>query len=467
MSPDDEDFEQRLRDALTTPRASDRVDVEAFLGRVHHGARVRRVRRTVSIVAASAVVVAGGAVAVQASGVLRSSSRTPIAGQPTKTRVSGLGGPGTSTPPASTKQSKATATTASPTEGSAATVTISPGGPYSAAEIQPLSLSATGTQHQWVLGKTPGGSCGKAECATLFSTIDHGQSWVDLGTLPAAPATADDMAADTVSQIRVTGAEGVYDEWAFGHDLWSSHDSGRTWSTAHTPRGQVTALESWGDYVYAGVSSPVRGSDTATLYRSPVSRDVWKPVKVGRGLTSVLSLAAAKGVVGLIDLGDNGRDVLYVSHNGQRWSRQAACPTGTEPVGLSTASDASGIGALWVSCQGLAQTVVRFTTGMPGAAPTAGWKWSSVKGGEFTGAVTVAAHSTQTAYVVGGGLQGIERVSTQAAPKVVYPGDVGTATLFGFTNASHGYLLNEAGQILATIDGGTTWKTYSVSGTKN
>ena len=44
----DDDLERRLRGALTRPRPSDAVDTDDFLSRVHHGAKVRRVKRGVS-----------------------------------------------------------------------------------------------------------------------------------------------------------------------------------------------------------------------------------------------------------------------------------------------------------------------------------------------------------------------------------------------------------------------------------
>ena len=71
---------------------------------------------------------------------------------------------------------------------------------------------------------------------------------------------------------------------------------------------------------------------------------------MGSRLTHVQALAAAQGVVGLIDA-KRLRSVLYVSRNGTSWERQQACPTGSQPQTLSTATDPSkGIGSLWVTC---------------------------------------------------------------------------------------------------------------------
>ncbi len=74
----DDDLERRLRGALTRPRQSDAADADAFLSKVHHGAKVRRVKRGVSVAAASVLAVAGGGFALNAAGVL-DGSNAPVA----------------------------------------------------------------------------------------------------------------------------------------------------------------------------------------------------------------------------------------------------------------------------------------------------------------------------------------------------------------------------------------------------
>lgn len=473
MSPDD-DLERRLRHALSAPRVDDRVDTEDFLSRVHHGAKVRRVRRGVSVGAAAVVLVAGGGLVINATGVLNG-SRAPVAGG-LHTNTPGIKPPTSGTPtPSRTSSSKTSPGDTTPPP--LTDVPLSPNGPIAQNEIQPVSLSATGTGHQWVLAKTPGRDCGAAPaCATVFKTSTHGgtsnggtsssaSAWTDLGHFSAPPASSDDPTEDSVSQIRVTkrtDGSDIYDEWAFGLGLWSSHDSGKTWSQ-NTTLGKVTALESWGSYVYAGVSSPVLGDDTAQLYRSPTTSDDWQPVQVGTGpgLTSVQALAAANGISGLIDSG-NLHPRLFVSiGNDAPWVAEQACPSGYYPNALSTSSDVpTQVGSLWVTCLGTDRTVIEYTdTDNPGT-------WTRVKG-TFGAGVMVASNTPVSGYVAGTGITGIESVSATADPVPAFTTDVGSPIFFGFTNDRYGYLINSAGQIWSTTtgDAGDGWAPYAVSAT--
>jgi len=272
-------------------------------------------------------------------------------------------------------------------------------------------------------------------------------------------------ARDMAEYIAASVPLHTYDGWAYGNALWSTHDSGMSWSAADSPPGQVTQLESWGDYVYAGVSSPVVGDDTATLYRSPTGQDAWKALDVTpRGLASVQSLTAAKGVVGLID-GGTGHSVLYLSANGVSWHRERdACPTGFDPEALSTASRTidplTTTGSLWVTCTNLTSTVIRFTD------TTALGSWHSVLKDSFPRTVSVAARTPTTAFVAGAGVTGITMVSASKPPTPVPATGYGAPLFFGFTNETNGYLLDSNGTIVSTTDGGATWTPYTVSDTQ-
>jgi len=475
VSVDDEDFERRLRSALTRPGPADRVDTDAFLSRVHKGARARRLKRGATVAAAAVLVLAGGGAAVDAGGLLDTSEtpaadRPPSGVPPTPLTIVPTGPSATSTasspPPAPSPGPTATSTPSvatPPVPPVAGRVTIHASGPIAATDVTPLSLTATGTMHQWVLAKTPGRDCASAGCATVFSTTDHGASWADVGQLPAPPAAGDSPAAGSVSQLRFTkraDGSGVYDGWAYGDALWSTHDSGRSWSAARAPVGVVTQLEAWGGYAYAGVSSATPGDDTAVLYRSPTTTDDWRAVDIGATLTSVQALAAANGVVGLIDSG-GPHSALYLSPDGQQWQRQSACPRGTDPASLSTAGDAtSGVGALWVTCTGATTTVVRYTD------TTALGFWHDVDTSGLRGPLMLAARDPGTAFAVAASAPAIEEVTAGAPPRQVYIGPVAAPVYFGFTNPSYGYLLSSDGTILSTTDGGATWSPYAVSDTR-
>lgn len=464
MTTDDE-FERRLRETLTTPRAADRVDTEEFLSQVHHGAKVRRVKRGVGIGVAAAVMVAAGGAAVQLDGLF-STSKTPAADHSTGQTLH-TGTPSTglrSTPPSTTPTTKQDSNP--PTLVDGPSVPIAKNGAVAAAEWQPKSLTATGTMHQWVLAKTPSRDCANraSGCASVAVTTDHGNAWTDLGHLPAAPAAIQDGHAATVNQLRfVKRADGTYDGWAFGNALYSTHDSGATWAHVNIHHGQVTQLEGWGGQVWAGVSSTLPGDDRAWLYTSPTTSDDWTRVDLGHPLTGVESLAASQGVIGLIDSGANGRSQLYISVDGTHWQQSQVCPSPMSPTALSTASDTvKNIGSLWVTCSDATSSAVFYaeTLGTPGSFGA----WTSVDSLPITPTAVVAARTPTEALVASGGLGGIERV-THTTSKLISVQPTDSTVFFGFTNASHGYLITSDGTIIATINGGTSWAPYAVTDT--
>ncbi|MDP9318791.1 MAG: hypothetical protein M3O94_06915, partial [Actinomycetota bacterium] len=181
MTNDDDELERRLRGALSRPRPADRVDTDEFLARVHHGARVRRVKRGVSIAAAGVLAVAGGGLAINATGYLGGSNTPAAAGHTTPSTDLGTFS-STALPPttAMPSHSKESSPTTMPLTGA---VTISANSFIAAGDVHPVSLTATGTMHQWVLASTPGADCGRPACATVFSTDLHGASgsWTDVG----------------------------------------------------------------------------------------------------------------------------------------------------------------------------------------------------------------------------------------------------------------------------------------------
>ncbi|MDX6296223.1 MAG: hypothetical protein QOI51_80 [Nocardioidaceae bacterium] len=465
MSMDDDDLERRLRSALTTPRASDRPDTDEFLSGVHRGARVRRTKRAASMAAAAVLVVAGGGLAVNATGLL-SPARTPVAGGPTGT-VSTTGIDRSPTASPNTPTTKSTPTR--PTQSKAGTtitpllkgpVRIHAHGPIAAGDVTPISLTATGTEHQWVLATTPGGQgCQTKKCASVFVTSDHGGTWRDVGQLPAPPAGPDALRYPrSVSELRFAKRpDGTYDGWAYGNALWSTHDSGTTWSAVRSPDGQVTSLEASGGYVYAAVSTGTPLARSAALYRSPTSTDQWSPVLTG--LTHVESLAAANGIIGVIDAGA-GSPRLFTSTDGLTWHlQQAACPAGRRPAALSSAGNTTtGIGSLWLTCVRGNTAVVRYLdTDNPAV-------WVRARG-TFTDPVSVAARTPLDALVTGAGAGSTQDVTGTHAPASWSSESPSSVEFFGFTNDHYGYLMANDGSILGTTDGGHTWSPYQVSDT--
>jgi len=192
--------------------------------------------------------------------------------------------------------------------------------------------------------------------------------------------------------------------------------------------------------------------------------DDWTPVEVNqRGLTSVQSLAAASGLVGLIDMHTDGHTKVFISTTGDSGDWQAeddACPAGTDPVSLSAAAatlDLEQVSSLWVKCQGATSAAVRYTNS---AAPG---MWHDVPATGVSASALVAAQSPSSGIVAGPGE--LTKISLQKSPAPVLASSFGVPTYVGFTNDRYGYLLDSDGNMLATTDGGDHWAPYTVSDT--
>jgi hypothetical protein len=134
------------------------------------------------------------------------------------------------------------------------------------------------------------GQCGPPNafiCTSIAATTDGGQTWHGV---PAPVAGAPDGARG-VSQIRsLDGVNG----WAFGPQLYATHDGGQAWRRIATHGMRVVDLETVGRRAFAvwasctGSGPDFAGNCTSfSLYSSPAGLDAWAPVRGVTGLTSV------------------------------------------------------------------------------------------------------------------------------------------------------------------------------------
>ncbi|MGH3448098.1 MAG: hypothetical protein ACRDP4_10810, partial [Nocardioidaceae bacterium] len=433
--------------ALHDSTTRDPVDADAFLGQVHKGARGRRARHVVAGGVAALVVVAGGGFAVNATGVL-GNDPSPVAG-PSRTTTTPSPLDRTQSAPSTSSPSRPTTTT--PSTASRPT-TISPGSPLSPDDVHALSLTATGSNHQWVLAATPGRDCEWKHCATIFATTDGGAHWQTKGQLPAPTIVTGSPGPSTVDQVRFAGSGSDYDGWVYGESLWSTHDSGASWQRPDVG-GSVYQLAAWGDHVYAAVSSNLPGDDTSRLLRSPVSHDDWKPVDVGVKMASIESIAVAKGGAALIySNATHMRNRVLVSTDGQRWTDEQPCPGQRDPIQLSTAGP-----SLWVACSGKHTITLQVST-------DEGQTWQPAVG-TFPLTGRLAARDGSAAVVAGPAPGVAHLVSTTGPPAKVSQPLQSAVSFAGFTNDSTGYLVGAKGKIVHTTDGGRTWTPYVVTPT--
>ena len=239
---------------LPRPGAFDRVSREA---------RRRRTRRMVLSVAGAAAAAAVAAVVIP------------------QVAIPALTG-GASTPVSAAHGSSAPGPTAVGTSAAPTPTRTRPPAAVAGPVPPPLSATFVGTFTGWVLGQNlPAGQCDSAAappCLVLARTDTRGASWRPVG---APPAHGPDGATG-VSQVRFLNRS---DGWAFGPQLWATHDSGHSWTQIATGGMRVTALETRGTRVFAvwarctGTGPRFAAHCTGfTLYTSPAGRDQWQPV---------------------------------------------------------------------------------------------------------------------------------------------------------------------------------------------
>jgi len=155
------------------------------------------------------------------------------------------------------------------------------GQPVPAQAPPPLSVTFVGAATGWVMAQSlPAGQCDQPAapaCIVLRRTDSGGASW---RTVHAPPAHGPNGPTG-VSQIRfLTRSDG----WAFGPQLWATHNAGRTWTQIATGGLRVTALEARGRRVFAvwarcaGTGAGFASRCTSfTVYSSPAGGDAWAP----------------------------------------------------------------------------------------------------------------------------------------------------------------------------------------------
>jgi hypothetical protein len=181
--------------------------------------------------------------------------------------------------------------TPSPSATPTATASAAPPGPAPVpANFQPSSVTFVSTLTGWVIGQagTPG-QCANADpyiCTSVAITSDGGNTWRG----SPAPDAGAPNGARGVSGIRsLDGVNG----WAFGPQLYSTHNGGQTWTKIATHGMRVTDLETVNGHTFAmwarctGTGADFAANCTSfSLYSTPAGVDQWAPVPGAANLTS-------------------------------------------------------------------------------------------------------------------------------------------------------------------------------------
>jgi hypothetical protein len=467
----DESFEQDVRASLrasaTEPVPDELVARVRGIPAREPSARggvggLRLLARLALNLAAAAVVV----VAIAALIVSRNGGNIPAGGPETgpgnvATPSISMATPGSSSVPSTTASAAPSAT--APVTSTSLAPSATPGAATPLLGLSPVSVTFVSPDDGWVLGTAP---CSTGQCAAIARTVDGGRTWT-AGTAPDAPIfPGPSDVTPGVSGLRLADAR---NGWAFGPDLWVTHDGGTTWARLAIPGlaagTTVAALETAGGIVYAVVFD----AGDYRVASSPVGTDDWSlsPVRVpvGAGPVPSVQLVLSGGAGWLLE---NDRTVVAGARlvNGAWVTWQPPCADVVGPAFLAASGPTDVAAAcdvglwgnpagdhLYLSHDG-GSTFVESGPAVPlqmAAQATAASPSVIVVGGsDSTGTVLVATFDGGRTWTV------VARLGTVAIADL------------GFTTPTQGVVIaTPAGRpatLLVTRDGGRTWRAVGATG---
>ena len=428
-------------------------------------ARRRKLRKLAVGVASAAAVVAAIAIATPPLLSLNTTPNSEQAGRVAAGSSPASGSSGTEQPAGSgSKETQNPVSSATATEPGTSNAPVP-------ANFQPASITFVSTNAAWVIGQagTPG-SCANANpdiCTSIARTDDAGKTWSG----GPAPGTTAPSGAQGVSGIRfLDGTNG----WAFGPELWATHDAGKTWTQVNTNGQRVTDLETAGNRAFAlwatctGTSASFAADCTSyTLMTTTAASDSWTPVGSattglsdgGNATTAMLALTSTTGYL----LAPGGALYSGPLDGGWQQAGTAPCqPSAAQASGLPS----SGLLALVnsatvvVACQAAGGVTVSTSanSGANWAAPPAS-AWSALPSiGTLTSLAaapggTLALATASGLYTLAAGGTQWQQASVQNAPS-------GGFSYVGMTSSEQGVALpadTSLHEIWMTFNGGQTW----------
>lgn len=246
--------------------------------RVHRRARHRRAMKAVTAAAGAAVIIAAGVTVPQLSGLLKGNPTVPA-----KIIM---------TPSASPAVRPGTLAVPGPPFSTAG------GGPAPAAGFRATSVTFVGSTLGAVLGQA--GSCRAGPCTAMAGTHDYGSTWTEIGAPPAGPADG----RSGVSQVRFLNQR---IGWAYGPQLYATHDGGKSWRAIDTHGGRVIDLSTVGRRAFAVVGFGCTGDGSRyaagcarfRLFSAAAAGNEWDAVAGAAGAGGAtpggLQLTSARG----------------------------------------------------------------------------------------------------------------------------------------------------------------------------
>ena len=328
----------------------------------------------------------------------------------------------------------------SPSGSSPSPSATAPAPPQVPANFAPSSVTFVSTGVGWVLGQagTPGHCTGPNPdiCTSLAATSNGGATWQGM----PAPVAGSPDGARGVSEVRsLNGA----DAWAFGPQLYATHNGGQTWTRVDTHGIRVTDLETvngrafavWARCTGTGLDFAA-GCTSFSLYSTQAGTDQWSPVPGVTGLTS-------SGIVNGTQTASSAQLVL----TGTRW--YLLTPSGDVYSGPVT----STVGWQPVTARGSLENACR-----PGPAQANGVPSQSMLAATGTGLVELCQGQPQ------GGLLRYSADGGHTWQQAGYVPASGTATSLSGTPAGQVLIATTSGiDVSANVAGqrqnGLRWRT--------
>jgi hypothetical protein len=346
------------------------------------------------------------------------------------------------------------------------------------ANFQPTSVTFIGVSTGAVIGQAGiQGHCASTYCTSLAGTITYGGSWFGV----SAPHTGPPDGALGVGQLRFLDTD---TGWAFGPQLWVTHDAGASWVEEQTNGMRVIDLETAGTRAFAlfakctGTGANFgTGCTSVSLYTSTAAGNRWQRVSgpaaslpsaaAGQADSASLMLAGSRGYV----LAPSG-ELLSGPITGAAWTvadTQVPCSPGAPgPGGQPTgALMAAGSDQLFLVCTSATSTAGDSQTKVVMRSSNGGTSWSTAGDGLPAGVATsvAAAQGDVVVLATDAGLDlstngGVTWQLARPSPAEASAGKHGFSYV-GMTSESQGVALPaDPGlhEVFITTDGGATWR---------
>jgi photosystem II stability/assembly factor-like uncharacterized protein len=372
-----------------------------------------------------------------------------------------------------TSTSSSTTSTSSPTTTSSSLTSTTLGGPAGGpvpAGFQPESVTFVSAQRGWVLGSAP---CSHPVCTSVLRTTDGGRTWAGIPA-PAAPLGPGEEGSPGVAELRFADP---LDGWAFGSELWSTHDGGAHWKQVHLPGAQglpasVVSLEAGGGEVYAldipGTQQSA-GTAAAQLYQTGAGADAWTPVTGASVPAAEAGRVVVSGSGAWVDVQTSGAQAVFLARGTGGWNRHPL-PCGQPSLTLAAVS-ATDMATICAGGGAAGQQPKQLYS-----SSDAGLTWHPVSSGPMAGDTLGAAMASPSVVVVAAASGASFLYGTFDAGRswsTVYQDTSGGGAPWrdlGFTDPSQGVVVEglqpgTAGlppnRLLMTRDGGHTWATVT------